>query len=147
MSSGCCSRRRYGSRAAGTTRPATTVRLADVRDNDGRGQESPEGLDIRKLIVDATATLRPGGFKIYYRTIEAAGAITNPELLDQVVFLAADHNGDDRIDNPDTIGFVECMTGPALEGVGPGCEVVDFNENDNVDLRDFAAYQQAFMTP
>ena len=126
---------------------ATSVRLADLRDNDGQGLESPETLYVSKLMVDATAILMPTGFMIYYRTIEAAGTITNPDLLDQVVFLAGDHNGDDRVDHLDTLGFVECVTGATVQGVGLGCEVVDFDRNDNVDLLDFGAYQRAFMSP
>ncbi|MHC4066699.1 MAG: LVIVD repeat-containing protein, partial [Planctomycetota bacterium] len=55
-----------------------------------------------------------------------------------------DYDGDGDVDLDDYAAFPTCMTGPAVSGVGLGCEVFDFDSNDTVDVFDFAEFQEAF---
>ena len=121
----------------------STVELVDNRDNDGLGQEACEALYVRNLIVHAGATLMPGACTTYYVTIVPAGTIMNPEQFDQIVLLFGDHDADGDVDMEDTLHYpADCMTGPD-NGPSPlGCEVFDFNNDDDVDMEDFATLLQ-----
>ncbi len=54
-----------------------------------------------------------------------------------------DTNGDGNVDLADYQGFEACFTGP-VDTYGCGCSVADFNDDDHVDLIDFAEFQLLF---
>jgi len=56
-----------------------------------------------------------------------------------------DSNGDGIIDLADYVEFAGCMAGPG-EGLVAGCAVFDFDDDSDVDLADFARFQQIFGT-
>ncbi len=69
--------------------------------------------------------------------------------IDDVVLFAhgcvaskGDYNGDTLVDDGDAIAFPDCLQGPA-ESTPPGCSILDFDDNDHVDLTDFAQFQSA----
>ena len=55
----------------------------------------------------------------------------------------ADLDQDCDVDLLDTESFNVCLDGPDLEGI-PACLFRDLNEDDHIDLGDFAALQRAF---
>lgn len=68
-------------------------------------------------------------------------AIANPIWL-QFTGLG-DANADGLVTLADFQAFAECMTGPDVERL-PSCDVMDFNRDRDVDLGDFAAFQETF---
>ena len=58
-----------------------------------------------------------------------------------------DGDWDGDVDNDDLAVFVDCTTGPGTPLGPPGCRVMDFDGDDDVDLGDFAAWQLAFAVP
>ena len=67
-------------------------------------------------------------------------------VADVVSGLMGDGDWDDDVDINDLSIFTECMTGPNgdLSLLGCECRVMDFESEDDVDLRDFAQWQLAF---
>lgn len=119
------------------------VDLRDARDNDRLGQDACEALYVRDLIVDRGATLSPNACTVYYVTVDPAGTIINPERFDQIVLLFGDHDADGDVDMEDTLHYpADCMTGPDNGPPPLGCEVFDFNNDDDVDMEDFATLLQ-----
>ncbi|HRX86570.1 MAG TPA: M14 family zinc carboxypeptidase [Phycisphaerae bacterium] len=57
------------------------------------------------------------------------------------VAIAGDYNGDNVVSAGDLYGLNDCLTGPA-GGLLPTCGVFDFDADGNVDLTDFAAFQE-----
>ena len=55
----------------------------------------------------------------------------------------SDCNGDGAIDATDFIGFPNCLLGPD-SSAGGGCECYALDDDDDVDLRDFSAFQLNF---
>ncbi|GJM24880.1 MAG: hypothetical protein DHS20C16_12950 [Phycisphaerae bacterium] len=69
--------------------------------------------------------------------------------IDDVVLFAkgcvatkGDYNGDSAVDDGDAIAFPGCLQGPA-DSTPPGCSILDFDDNNHVDLTDFAQFQSA----
>lgn len=56
-----------------------------------------------------------------------------------------DHECDGDVDLYDFRAFQECFT--ATGPVDPGCDVFDFDDDDNVDLDDYAVFRAAFGGP
>ncbi len=54
-----------------------------------------------------------------------------------------DYNGDRVVTIDDFAEFPTCVMGPE-NGVGPGCIVFDFDDDSDIDLNDFAAFQEVF---
>lgn len=54
-----------------------------------------------------------------------------------------DRNRDGRVDSDDFSAFPDCMTGPEIL-YGPGCENARFDAGRDVDLADFAVFQNEF---
>ncbi len=54
-----------------------------------------------------------------------------------------DLTGDDRVDLDDHGRFVGCLAGPGTAAIG-ACQCADLDEDDDVDLEDFAGFQVAF---
>ncbi|UCC29338.1 MAG: hypothetical protein JSU86_14190 [Phycisphaerales bacterium] len=57
-----------------------------------------------------------------------------------------DLTGDDRVDLADHGRFVGCLAGPGPAAIG-ACQCADLDEDDDVDLEDFAGFQVAFEGP
>ena len=56
----------------------------------------------------------------------------------------ADMNADGTVNLFDYDLFQACVTGPGGGPVSPDCACFDFNDDDDVDLLDFAAFQVSF---
>ncbi len=70
---------------------------------------------------------------------------TNDEALYSILIgTLADSDEDGDVDLDDQAAFHGCLTGPGGSPPGPGCDLFDFGIDDDVDLRDFAEFQQAF---
>lgn len=63
--------------------------------------------------------------------------------------LLGDGDWDGDVDSDDFEVFAECMTGPDgdLGALGCRCRAMDFDSQDDVDLRDFAEWQISFTGP
>lgn len=57
---------------------------------------------------------------------------------------AGDFNGNSVIELLDAQLFIAATAGPQVEGVAPHNTPADFSDDDHVDLRDFAAFQNAY---
>lgn len=60
-------------------------------------------------------------------------------------FGIGDVNCDRSVDLEDFAEWSFCATGPDGDQLPAGCEALDFDDNMDVSLRDFAAFQQAFF--
>ena len=56
--------------------------------------------------------------------------------------LAGDFNGDGKLTMDDYASFPDCMQGPEVSATS-GCTAFDFDDDGDVDLADFAGYQEA----
>jgi hypothetical protein len=87
----------------------------------------------------------------YVRADDGAG---NPsfESRDGALYSIAVHrpgdgDGDGDVDLVDYAAFVDCLAGPAMDGMDPpdsGCAVFDRDADNDIDLADFAALAEAF---
>ena len=59
-------------------------------------------------------------------------------------FGIGDYDCDRAVNLADFASWPACMTGPDAGPYGAGCEAFDFEFDDDVDLADFAAFQQTF---
>lgn len=59
-------------------------------------------------------------------------------------FGIGDFDGDKQVDLGDFDSWFDCMTGPNAGPYGTGCEVFDFEFDEDVDLFDVAGFQQVF---
>ncbi len=59
---------------------------------------------------------------------------------------AGDADGDSDVDLADYAAFYDCLGGPGAPAP-PGCEDLDFNANDEVDMNDFTGFQSVFTGP
>jgi len=59
-------------------------------------------------------------------------------------FPTGDSTGDGEVTLADFTDFQECFTGPDAGPIGPGCDVFDFDLDDDVDLADAAVLQVRF---
>ena len=67
----------------------------------------------------------------------------SPTAATVVVTYPADADGDGDVDLANCAEFLACMTGPA-GGLAPECGCYDADEDDDVDQKDFAAFQEVF---
>ena len=58
--------------------------------------------------------------------------------------VVGDCNSDGTVNLLDYESFLTCVTGPNGGPVSPECACFDFNDDDDVDLLDFAAFQVSF---
>ena len=82
--------------------------------------------------------------------VEGLGEIS-PEIggvADVAPGLMGDGNWNGTVDLDDLVIFDDCMTGPGGDLGSRGCEcrVMDFDEDNDVDLRDFDQWQITFNT-
>lgn len=97
--------------------------------------------------VIASATDRGTLEHVAFSVVDDAGPFT--VYIDNVEQLCVpgDWDGDSVVDLTDYAHFAPCMTLPGAEGVNPECQVFDTDDDQDVDLRDFAAVQTHFMKP
>jgi len=77
---------------------------------------------------------------------EAVGVVPGAKaaaLSIEISSLPGDHDGDGDVDATDFIAFPPCLTGPGAINATPACDVFDFDEDQDIDLRDFGAFQFA----
>ena len=58
------------------------------------------------------------------------------------VFVSADFDSDIDVDGDDFTHLINCMTGPAIGPLPPGCEDADLDLDGDVDLTDFGRFQR-----
>lgn len=125
-----------------------TVGLADNRDNDGAGQSAPEAVYVGTLVVDAGATLKTNGYRIYYQTLTNNGAVDDPSYLVHIGPVRGDFDGDGDVDADDLAVLLACGSGPAIPHNGtPTCQAADFDHDSDVDQDDFGLFQRCFSGP
>ncbi|MFQ5414692.1 MAG: CRTAC1 family protein [Phycisphaerae bacterium] len=90
-------------------------------------------------IVDAVEVMWPGGAT---RTLSQLPADHTWRVYPVDKLGDADHDGDR--DAGDFAVLAGCMAGVAVGSLEPGCEVMDFDGGCQVDLVDFAAFQNGF---
>ena len=59
--------------------------------------------------------------------------------------IKGDYDGGLVVAIDDFAEFPTCVLGPE-SGVGPGCRVFDFDDDSDIDLNDFAAFQEVFYS-
>ena len=68
--------------------------------------------------------------------------IDDVEIWSNVVVVPSDFDGNGLVNLDDMGNLHGCLSGPQ-GGLGPGCLCVDLDADDDVDLADFAAFQEA----
>lgn len=109
---------------------------------DGGGGTStdgqPDGFEISGTIGQPDAGPSPGGMT--GGGFELVGGF----WPGATVPVFGDCNGDGNVALFDFACFVDCVTGPGGGPVPPECQTFDYDNDDDVDLLDFAAFQNAF---
>lgn len=118
--------------------PAATVRVVDVHDNDGLGQERCEAIYTGTLHIAAGSTLENPLCRVYYREAFIAGEVTHPEnllpLADIRPFERGDVNDDGEPDLSDAVRLVLWLFGGAAQ---PGClKAADASDDGRIGLDD-----------
>jgi len=100
------------------------------------------GMNTR-LIADSVLVQWPGGV-----TRQLTNLPTNRVWTVYPTSRLGDVDGDGQPhDAMDYVGLVGCVTGPVAVGWAPGCEMMDYDGDSDVDLRDYAAFQAASHLP
>ncbi len=66
------------------------------------------------------------------------------QVSDPLQFAYADFDLDYDVDNADAQTFISCVTSPQSGFVSPECTHIDADEDEAVDLRDFAIFQRCY---
>jgi len=66
------------------------------------------------------------------------------QVSDPIPFAYADFDLDYDVDNADARTFTACVTSPVPGFVTPNCTHIDADEDETVDLRDFAIFQRCY---
>ncbi|MEE9294164.1 MAG: hypothetical protein V3W34_04245 [Phycisphaerae bacterium] len=126
----------------------TEVQVVDLHDNTaGPGSEA---VYADTIILESGTTFTLGEGNVYYRTLDMGGGVTiNEDGAGRLLRIVrpGDFNNDGVVDLFDYAAFVGCVTGPDAGPPAPGCEVFDFDTDDDVDLIDWSGFQSVFGTP
>ncbi len=115
----------------------STVRLVDVRDNDGLGQASCEALYVGTLQIDAGSRLINPSCKIYYSTLVNNGVVDFPANLVAInPPCPSDFDHDGFVTGEDFDAYVAAFEAGTLNA--------DFDGDGFVTGEDFDAYVAAF---
>ncbi len=128
---------------------ATTVRLVDKHDNDGLGQNLPEAIYVRSLVVESGATLITNNRKVYYATLTLNGNVDDLDNLIEIVSLPQDFDRDFDVDLNDYTLLVHCVGGPNSDDPAGTCtaaqfEMADLDNDNDVDLLDIRLFLSSF---
>jgi hypothetical protein len=77
-------------------------------------------------------------------TLDAASVVTPQAFTILGGPGIGDYNDDGSVDTDDFAQFPACMTGPGGGPIAPDCAVFDVDLDDDVDVVDFAGFQQVF---
>lgn len=122
-----------------------TVELADGRVNTTGG--GSEVVYVDRLVVAAGASLVTAGRRVYYRSLEQAGAVDDGSNLIRLVGGPCDCDLDGDVDGADAAEFVACQEGPfatppSVSPAGCSCsQTFDADGDGDVDLADFVDFQ------
>ncbi len=126
-------------------------------------QATPEGLLVTTILFTALAPtpgtelqiLETAGKKSSTHVSDAGdggteivtGTLGSITLLIAACGTRGDFDGDCRVDLEDIFDFGACLNGPGGGSVTPECEAALFDDDDDADLRDIAAFQREFTGP
>jgi len=86
-----------------------------------------------------------GGYdNLGYVPIDLNTIPTTQYVLIALDRLPGDWDGNGHVNADDFAAFRNCYSGPAASVLGPGCTTFDFDDDLDVDLADFAAFQPLF---
>ncbi|GAB4546867.1 MAG: hypothetical protein Tsb0013_06110 [Phycisphaerales bacterium] len=121
---------------------ATVVDLVDAHDNPGNAAQ--DAVYVRTLRVDAGATLRTNGIKVYYETLVLDGAVDDPGTLCPILTnqCQADFDNDGDVDLGD-FGIFGSAFG-SVAGDANYDSSADFDTDGDVDLGDFGIFGLQF---
>ncbi len=123
-------------------RPDTAVTMLDVFDNvNSSPPPCGEALYVQNLILDAGATLTLSNARVYAGSVTNNGGQVTAIGCGQLVVI-----GGPNIELVDYANFHGCLAGPLVSAT-PFCQTFDYDEDANVDLRDFRTLQNAFGGP
>jgi len=96
--------------------------------------------EVEQVMSETCVDLGAGGYDTTYGWgfVNAYNAV-----LAVTASTPGDYNGDGNVNLDDYAYWDDCMTGPGAESVTSECEVFDFDEDVDVDLEDFAAFELA----
>ena len=114
---------------------------ADVDDDGDTTERTPLDLDLNPRFVDDPETEDTG----------VADPPDYPAVVDMGAYefqalVFGDCDGDGDVDGDDLAILVGCMSGPDVS-YPADCDAADLDLDGDVDLHDFARFQQAFMGP
>lgn len=123
-------------------------------------QATPEGLLVTTFLFTAVApapatdlvvVTSSGDFSVT-RVLNGpaenvTGTFGSVTLLIAACGTRGDFDGNCRVDIDDVDEFVGCLSGPGGGPVAPGCEAALFDDDDDADLHDIAAFQREFIGP
>lgn len=123
----------------------STVFFVDSIDNDLSGQDAcTEALYVGELIPRAGSNVTIDNCRVYYDTLaDEGGTVTLAGCGELLRNCAEGLDEDCDVDLDDHDVFMTCFAGPGISATG-GCEFADYDQDGDVDLKDFAAVQVAF---
>lgn len=128
-----------GGRVIGTARATGAPNWSWCSDGPGAGSIVPIELpDVTELTVQG---INDRGVMVGHGQTSASGEDTRAF----VIALAGDADGDGDVDLRDAGRFQTCFTTTASRE--PDCDSLDFNTNGNVDLGDFAVFEDSLSGP
>lgn len=118
------------------------VTLVDANDNGNRGAAGEsEALYVETLIVGAGAKINLNGLHLYANGQEVVpGPFDGGTIIDAQ---GGDIDGDGDVDRADRLCFSGCLSPPG-DGILPGCDAADVNEDGQVTCQDW--YELRAMT-
>jgi len=118
------------------------VRTMDIYDWEAKGiAAGPDGSLTVAGNYGGRADFDPGCVATSYNN--QSGSIEGFVVHLACVPVTADANGDGIVNRHDLPEVLECLSGPAPVVCNSGCYALDFDGDDDIDLADFAHFQNA----
>ncbi len=123
----------------------SSVSFVDNIDNDLSGQNAcTEAQYVGVLTLRSGSTITIDNCRVYYDSlVDEGGTVTLVGCGELVRNCADSLDADCDLDLDDYGVFVPCFAGPRMPAAG-GCEFADLDQDGQVDLKDFAIFQQSF---